>query len=83
MVHLLQLDVRRLSSFRDEVHPASAFVVQVKVPFKHVQSVRLLSSDAGTTTGNVAFTAKESTPTIVSFAVDRLEVSAIVVIEGS
>jgi hypothetical protein len=83
IVHLLQLDVRRLSSFRDEVHPASAFVVQVKVPYKHVQSVRLLSSDAGTTTGNVAFASKESTPTIVSFAVGRLEVSALVVIEGN
>jgi hypothetical protein len=50
IVHLLNLNVQRLSSFEDKVNPATDVRVQVRVPFA-ARSVNALSADAEATQG--------------------------------
>jgi hypothetical protein len=82
IVHLYNLNVRRLSSFEDEVTPAKDLTVTVLTPFQKIKSVRLESADAATATGELEFTEEESEgPSSVTFTVPRLDVSAIAIIE--
>jgi hypothetical protein len=82
MVHLLNLNVQRLSSFEDKVTPATDIGVEVRVPLKQVRQVRRLTADEPQPTGSVHFTSRaEKGCTVVGFKLKELAVSAIAVIE--
>ncbi len=81
LVHLLNLNIYRRSSFEDEVHPAENLRLTVRVPFESACSVQAITADAQGTPGSLAAhfhkTAQGST---VEFVVPRLEVAAMVAI---
>jgi hypothetical protein len=82
LVHLLNLNVQRLSSFEDKVTPALDIGLQVRVPLKRVHNVRLLTADEPQPPATIPFTAiRDSKDTQVSFTLSRLPVCAIAVIE--
>ena len=82
LVHLLNLNVQRLSSFEDKVTPASDIGLQVRVPFKRVRKVRLLTADEPQPPETIPFTTRtDQGDTVVDFKLSRLAVSAIAVIE--
>jgi hypothetical protein len=55
LVHLLNLNVARLSSFEDRVTPAREVHLVVRVPFREVRSVRALTADGDGTSGPLRF----------------------------
>ncbi|HZJ17150.1 MAG TPA: hypothetical protein VFD27_19005 [Chthoniobacteraceae bacterium] len=80
IVHLLNLNVQRLSSFEDKVNPATDVRVQVRVPFA-ARSVNALSADAEATQGPVPFTSvQENNENILNLTIPRLDLDAILVI---
>jgi hypothetical protein len=82
IVHLLNLNVQRLSSFEDKVTPASEVSLTIRVPLKKVHSVRALSADAAATTGPLPFTAtSEGRQTLVQTTVPHLEIASLLVVE--
>jgi hypothetical protein len=82
IIHLLNLDVQRLSSFEDKVTPALDIGLQVRVPFKKVHRVRLLTADEPQPPEAIPFTSRtDQSDTVVDFKLSRLAVSAIAVIE--
>ena len=82
LVHLLNLNVSRRSSFDDEVHPAENVRLTVRVPFHAACSVRTVTADAQGTSGDLpAEFHGDSQGGLVEFVVPRLDVAAIVVIE--
>jgi hypothetical protein len=82
LVHLLNLNVQRISSFEDKVTPASDIGLQVRVPFKRVRKVRLLTADDPPPPAAIPFTiGTDQGDTVVDFKLNRLTVSAIAVIE--
>ena len=81
MVHLLNLNVQRLSSFQDKVQPAENVRVTCRIPFKDVRSVRALTADNSGTSGDVGFSAKpDGNDTIVEATLPRLEIATILLI---
>lgn len=79
IVHLLNLNVRRLSSFEDAVTPAREVHIRVRVPFREVRSVNSYSADLGTIKGSVAYRSRlEGKESEVEFAIPQLDVAAIV-----
>jgi hypothetical protein len=82
IVHLYNLDIRRLSMFDDQVSPAERIKISLRVPFKKVGKVRALTADAATTVGNLPFTSHpDGDGCIVDLVIPRLEISAILVAE--
>jgi hypothetical protein len=82
LVHLLNLNVTRLSSFQDEVHATENVRLTVRVPFRSGCSVRAITADAQGTSGNLpADFHTDSQGGTVEFVVPRLDVAAIVDIE--
>ena len=82
LVHLLNLNVSRRSSFEDEVQPADNVRLTVRVPFHSACSVRAITADAQGTSGNLAADFHgDSQGSTVEFVVPRLDVAAIVVLE--
>ena len=82
IVHLLNLNIQRLSSFEDKVAPALDIGLEVRVNLKKVHQVRLLTADEAQSPGAVPFTSRaEKGDTVVEFKINRLMVSAIAVIE--
>jgi hypothetical protein len=82
IVHLLNLNVQRLSSFEDRVTLASDIGLQVRVPFKKVHKVRLLTADELPSPGAVPFkTITDRGDTVVDFKISQLAVSTLAVIE--
>jgi hypothetical protein len=82
IVHLLNLNVQRVSSYEDKVTPATGISIQVRVPNKHVRSVQALTVDTYATRGKVEFTSqKDPNGSLISFDVPNLGISTIVVIE--
>ena len=80
IVHLLNLNVQRLSSFEDKVSPAMNVRVTLRVPHKTVRSVRALTADAGGTSGPLHFTARrDGDCTIIETSLDRLEIATLLV----
>jgi hypothetical protein len=80
IVHLLNLNVQRLSSFEDKVNPATDVRVELRVPFS-AQSLNAISADPETTQGPVQFTsAQEGDETVLNLTIPRLDVHAIIVI---
>lgn len=81
IVHLLNLNVQRLSSFEDKVTPAADVRLQVRVPFAP-KSVKAISPDGEATQGSVPFTsAQEAGDHSLAVTIPRLEISTILLIE--
>ena len=79
IVHLLNLNVRRLSSFEDAVTPTGEVRVRVRVPFAKVGSVTSHTADEGTSGGPLAYRVHHAGDDIeVEFRLERLAVSAII-----
>ena len=53
LVHLLNLNIVRRSSFEDEVHPAENVRLTVRVPFRSGCSVQAITADPHGTSGNL------------------------------
>lgn len=82
VVHLLNLDVQRLSSFEDKITPASNVRVVCRVPSGKVRSVRALTADDDATSGELQFTTSVSgKQTVVEVNVPKLQVATMLVIE--
>lgn len=82
IVHLVNLNVQRVSSFEDKVTPVSGIALKVQVPMKKVRSVQAMSVDTYVTHGNIEFSSqKNANGSEVSFNVQNLGISTIVVIE--
>ena len=82
IVHLLNLNVQKISSFEDKMNPVSDVRITVRVPSKTVRSVRALTADTGVTRGLLAFTTwREGTHSMVEIKLDRLEIATILVYE--
>ena len=82
VVHLLNLNVKRLSSFEDKVTPVTDLHVAVRVPLKKVHSVRALTADTGATSGALRFTCTtEGSDMLVQTALAKLEIATILVVE--
>jgi hypothetical protein len=82
IVHLLNLNVQRLSSFADQVAAATEVQLTCRVPFKRVRSVRALTADSDATAGRLPFTAqRDGRETVVKATLPRLEIATILVIE--
>ena len=58
IVHLLNLNVRRLSSFEDAVTPTGEVRVKVRVPFAKVRSVTSHTADERTAKGRLNFVSR-------------------------
>ncbi len=82
IVHLLNLDLERTSSFADKVTPVTDIQIVVRVPLKKITSVRALTADAGATSGKLEFwvTPKDSA-TLVALTLPRLEVATLLLFE--
>lgn len=82
IVHLLNLDVQRISSFEDKVTPVSGISLKVQVPMRKVHTVEAMSVDTYVTHGKIEFSSqKDADGSQVSFNVSNLGISTIVVIE--
>ena len=81
IVHLLNLNVQRLSSFEDTVNPAADVRLQIRVPFAP-QSVKAISADPDATHGPVKFTVvREGNEDSLDVTIPSLVISTILVIE--
>ena len=82
ILHLLNLNIQRLSSFEDKVTPALDIRLQVRVPLKRVHKVQLLTADDPQPPVEVPFNAaRDANHTFVTFDIRRLTVAAIAVLE--
>jgi len=82
VVHLLNLDVQRISSSQERVTPVENLRMAVRVPFRNVRSVRALSADAGGTFNSLAFSRSEKGDgNLVEITLPRLEIAALLIIE--
>ena len=82
IIHLLNLNIQRLSSFQDIVHPAENVGFTCSVPFTGVRTVRALTADKVATTGDLSFTATpDGEGTTVQATVPALEIATILLIE--
>lgn len=78
IVHLYNLNVRRLSSFEDHVTPAADIRLKIRVPFGTVHSVNAISADPQATHGPLTFVASPSTGgNIVQITLPRLDISTV------
>jgi acetyl esterase/lipase len=84
LVHLLNLNVVRRSSFEDEVRPAENVRLTVRVPFRSGSSVRAITADAHGTSGSLPADFRgDAQGGTVDLVVPRLDVAAILAIEPS
>jgi hypothetical protein len=82
IVHLLNLNVQRLSSIEDRVTPVTNLRVVVRVPWKKVHSVRALTADAAGMSGALQFSATaKDRATLVQITLPRLEIATMLRIE--
>jgi hypothetical protein len=81
IVHLYNLNVRRLSSFEDKVTPVTDIGISVAVP-ANIRSVRVLTADEKATSGPLKFTADgAANGAVIETRIPRLDIHSIVVIE--
>lgn len=82
IVHLLNLDVMRLSSFQDKVTPAGEIRLRVRVPLPQVRSVEAITADPDGTQGDVQFqTGAGQENTIVDISLPRVVISTMLIIQ--
>ena len=81
IVHCLNLNIQKVSSFEDKINPAADVQIEVRVPFRRVRAVRILSAESAPGE-KLQFTARwEGGRSFVKTVVPRLDISAILVIE--
>jgi hypothetical protein len=81
IIHVYNLNVKRSSSFDDEVTPADDVKLTATVPFQNVRSVTIHSADEHATSGPIPFTADSAgNGSQVAVTIPRLVVSAILVV---
>jgi len=81
ILHLYNLKIQRLSSFEDKITPATDIGLSVTTP-ANVRSVRVLTADAGATSGPVEFkTSRAGNGAFVQMKIPRLDITAFVIIE--
>ncbi len=78
IIHLLNLNLQKLTSFTDKVTPAENVHLSVKVPFKHVYKVTALTPDTDATKGELIYSATWGN---IEITIPRLSISTIVVVE--
>ncbi len=81
IVHLLNLNIQRLSSFEDKVTPASNLRIKVRVPFAKVHSVEMLSADVGASQQLQFTSRREKGESWVEITIPELKISAMVVLK--
>ena len=82
IVHLLNLNVQRLSSSEDKVNPITALRVVVRVPLKKVRSVRALTADDAGTSGALRFSATpRGRETLLETTLPCLQIATMLLIE--
>lgn len=82
IVHLLNLNIQRLSSFEDKVTPASNVRFTVTTPFESVGTITLQTADEHASKGAIKrVAAQNERGSIVDLTVPRLDISTVVVIE--
>jgi hypothetical protein len=82
IVHLLNLNVQKLSSFTDKVTVAQSVRLSVRVPFKQTRSVKVFTADDEGYTGDLKFQqADSSSGSIITIEVPRIQIASLVVIE--
>jgi hypothetical protein len=82
IVHLLNLNIRRLSSFEDRVTPATDLKLRIRCGPARPISVQALTADPDATAGRLPFTtAREDGATVLEVTVPRIEISTLLVIE--
>jgi methionine synthase II (cobalamin-independent) len=83
VIHLLNLNVQRLSSFEDQVTAARDVKLAVRVPFSKIKSLSVHTADERGTSGPLKFDIKrDEIASVVTFTVPYLEVAAVAVIEA-
>ena len=82
MIHLLNLNIERVSSFQDAVHPANNVKLKCRVPLRKVRSVKALTADLAATAGKLGFTSiQQGADSLLEVVVPRLEISTLLVVE--
>ncbi len=82
IVHLLNLNIQKLSSFTDKITPARNIRLSVHVPFKRVHSVKALTADEEGSRGQLDFEAtRTAAGSAVSVIVPRTEISSLILIK--
>jgi hypothetical protein len=81
IVHLLNLNVARISSFEDKVIAATDVRITVQVPFNKIRAVRALTADAEGSSGALEFSKDQKNGTWVEVQVPRVELSTVIAIE--
>ena len=82
IVHLLNLDIQRLSSFQDSVTPLTNIRIRVRVAAHVAHSVAALSADNQASRGPIEFEAKsQAGESTVTITLPRLVVSTILSID--
>jgi hypothetical protein len=82
IVHLLNLDVTRISSFEDRVKAAEHVNLKVRVPFAAARSVKAISADPQGTRGVIPFTFQpQAIGSVVKLQVPVIYLSTILLIE--
>src|SRR5262249_3951643 len=82
LIHVLNLNVERVSSFEDRVTPARDIRLICRVPFIKVRSVRALTADSEGSSGPLAFTVRrDGSEQIIETTLPKLHLASIVAIE--
>ncbi|HEX8522057.1 MAG TPA: hypothetical protein VF669_07365 [Tepidisphaeraceae bacterium] len=82
IVHLLNLDIQRISSFEDAVKTASNVRLEVRVPMSNVHSVNAISADTQASRGPIPLTQRaDQNGTMVEVVIPSLTISTILTIE--
>jgi len=82
IVHLLNLDVRRISSSQEKVTPVENLRIAVRIPFRKVHSIRALTADAAGASGSLTFSsAEKGGGSLVETTFPHLEIAALLIIE--
>ncbi|HSU55719.1 MAG TPA: hypothetical protein VLT36_16810, partial [Candidatus Dormibacteraeota bacterium] len=79
LVHLLNLNVQRVSSFEDRVTAAQDIDLTIKTLLPKVRTVRALSADSGATTGRVEFRRAERD--CIQTKIGSVQISTLLIIE--
>ena len=82
IVHLLNLNVQKLSSFEDKVIPSTNIELTLKIPFSTVHRAKLITADPEASSGTLELSAKkDEKENFVHATVQRLDISSILVID--
>ena len=80
VVHLLNLNVQKISSFEDKVTPATNVLIKIRVPFTKIHSVEMLSADAGSSRQLQFTSRREKNESWVEATISELRVSTILIV---